>query len=415
MFMATMNYAKSLLMLLAGSMLITLSWTACSDDDSPVPAPTPTDNDAAYITDEDKLAMIYSLRDLEGDKGRLYEMTYTTDYKLDEALDAGINSTRTLLAFVQNHLFDTKTPKNASTKGTDLQLTFDAGCSAFACPDKSTGHYLMGRNFDFGHFRPGTDERIMIPAIAVHTAPKGGKKSVSFVDGQFVGYETGFYTTKNVDLSMLIALPYLLLDGINEDGFAISVLKLDGNHTWQKESGRKDIFTTVAMRMLLDRASTVEEAWHMLEDYNMVMDEFRASYHFFMADATGDYAIVEYTNPINTGDSYPNKMEVLKGHDTLRYVTNFYVSPTMANTDDGYNKSHHGMDRYKILKKALYDLGYQTTFEQGMNVMTQVAQGPGDTLSTGFTQWSEIFDLSKKKVTMSILREWDKRFEFNIK
>ena len=415
MMMAKMNFAKSMLMLLVSSMLMTLTWTACSDDDPSAPAPTPTENDAAYITDKDKLAMIYSLRDLEGDKGRLYEVTYTTDYKLDEALNAGITSTRTLLAFVKKHLFDTTTPKKATTRGVDLQLKFDAGCSAFACPDKSTGHYLMGRNFDFGHFRPGTDERIMIPAIAVHTAPKGGKKSVSFVDGQFVGYETGFYTTKDVDLSMLVALPYLVLDGINEDGFAISVLKLDGNHTWQKEAGKKEIFTTVAMRMLLDRASTVKEATQMLDKYNMVMDEFQASYHFFMADATGDYAIVEYTNPINTGNSYPNKMEVLQGHDTLRYVTNFYVSPTMANTDDGYNKSHHGMDRYKILKKALRDLNYQTTFEQGMNVMTQVAQGPGGTLSTGFTQWSEIFDLSKKRVTMSILREWDKRFEFHIK
>ena len=387
---------------------------ACSDDEPSAPEPTPTTNDAAYITDQDKLAMILSLRDLEGDKGRLYEMNYTTDYKLDEALNSNITSTRTLLGFIQQHLFDTTTPKSAGSRYATPKLTFDAGCSAYACPDKSTGHYLMGRNFDFGHFRTGTKERIMIPAIVVHTAPKGGKKSVSLVDGQFVYYESGFYTAEGTDLSMLIALPYLVLDGINEDGFAISVLKLDGNHTWQKESGKKNIFTTVAMRMLLDRASTVKEATEMLKQYNMVMDEFKASYHFFMADATGDYAIVEYTNPINTGDSYPDSLEVLSGHDTLRYVTNFYVSPTMVNTADGYNKSQHGMDRYKILRESLKKSGYQTTFEEGMDVMRSVAQGPGDTLDTGFTQWSEIYNLTKKRVTLSILREWDKRFEFGI-
>ena len=408
--MATMNYAKSLLMLLAGSMLITLSWTACSDDDSPVPAPTPTDNDAAYITDEDKLAMIYSLRDLEGDKGRLYEMTYTTDYKLDEALDAGINSTRTLLAFVQNHLFDTKTPKNASTKGTDLQLTFDAGCSAFACPDKSTGHYLMGRNFDFGHFRPGTDERIMIPAIVVHTAPKGGKKSVSLVDGQFVYYESGFYTAPDTDLSMLIALPYLVLDGINEDGFAISVLKLDGNHTWQKESGKKSIFTTVAMRMLLDRASTVKEATEMLKQYNMVMDEFKASYHFFMADATGDYAIVEYTNPDLSLN--PDKMEVLTGNDTLRCVTNFYVAPSMTGTTDGWGSSH-GKDRYENLRKTLDEKKHVMKEAEAMQLLEKVSQPPTEEL-TSQTQWSALYNLTEKTLRLTILREYAKEYNFRI-
>ena len=413
-----MNDAKPTRMVMTSCLWLTLFLTlsltplltACSDDETPAPPqPTPTNNGAVYIEDEDKLATIYSLRDLEGDKGRLYEMTYTADYKLDEALDFQITSTRTLQQFVFMHLFDRQSPKTKS-----LKLTYDAGCSAFACPDKNTGHYLMGRNFDFGHFRTGTGERIMIPAIVVHTAPKGGKKSVSFVDGQFIGYESGFYTAEGNDLSMLVALPYLLLDGINEDGFAISVLKLDGNHTWQKDSSKKNIFTTVAMRMLLDRASTVKQAIEMLKEYNMIMDEFKASYHFMMADATGDYAIVEYTNPVVADDVYPETMEVLQGHDTLRYVTNFYVSPTMANTEHGFNQSDHGKQRYDIMKQSLKEYSYRPTFEQGMELMTKVAQGPESQLSTGFTQWSEIYDLTKKHVTMSILREWGKRFEFGI-
>ena len=54
----------------------------------------------------------------------------------------------------------------------------------------------------------------------------------------------------------------------------------------------------------------------------------RGNYHYFMADATGDYAIVEYTR--SKGETTPRVMEVLKGNDTLRCVTNFYVSPTMV-------------------------------------------------------------------------------------
>ena len=407
--MARMKVQKARTLLLLCSMVFFPVWTACSDDDpDPTPTPTPTENKAQMVTDADKLAMIYSLVDLEGNKGRIYEMTYDVDYKLDEALNAGIDGTTTLTAFVATRLLDVL----PTSKG--MNLTYDAGCSVFACPDKTTGHQLMGRNFDFNHLDATTKERIMIPVIAVHTAPAGGKKSVSFVDGQFVGYKSGFYTDGKSDLSMLMALPYLMLDGINEDGFAISVLKLDGKPTCQQAEGKKTIFTTVAMRMLLDRAGTVKEAIEMLKQYNMSMDKDpKASYHFFMADATGDYAIVEYTNPDLSLN--PDKMEVLTGADTLRCVTNFYVSPTMANTDHGFNKSSHGMERYKILRKNLLQYAYNLNATQGMDLLTQVAQGPEESfLSTGFTQWSEVYNLNKKKVTMSILREFGKTFEFGM-
>lgn len=339
--MRKMHFLKTMKATLICVILSTLITTACSDDDTPTKrTPTPTTNGASMISDPAKLDMIYSLVDLEGDKGRIYEMTYTVDYKLDDAINFGINGQAKLTQFVGAYLMDTH-------KGKSMSLNYDAGCSAFAAPDKSTGNFLMGRNFDFNH-RDKNSNRIDIPVIVVHTAPQGGKKSVSFVDGNFVNYKKGFYTETGNDLSMLMALPYLLLDGINEDGFAISVLKLDGKPTRQTKSSQKTIFTTVAMRMLLDRASTVKEATAMLEQYNMCMDTDTASYHFFMADATGDYAIVEYTGK-NVNINHPQNMEVLRDNDTLRCVTNFYVSPTMLETEFG-GYSSHGRDRYNNLR-----------------------------------------------------------------
>lgn len=407
--MAILNFTKHHGMMLAGIVVSTLIFAACSNDDEPAaPTPTPTENKAALIKDKDKLAMLYSLVDLEGNKGRIYEMTYNVDYKLDEALNMGIDCTQKLKLFVAKYLLDSSpSPKS-------MALSYDAGCSVFACPDASSGNFLMGRNFDFNHIHPTTKERIMIPLIVVHTAPAGGKRSVSFVDGLFVDYKSGFYTDGKSDLSMLMALPYLMLDGINEDGFAISVLKLDGLPTLQQESGKKKIFTTVAMRMLLDRVSTVKEAVEMLKNYNMCMDTDPASYHFFMADATGDYAIVEYTNP--TIEQNPTKMEVFTGNNTSRYVTNFYVSPTMADTPYGVNNSTHGKARYESLRDVLLEHNYKLTPAQAISLLQKVAQGPENPeLSTGFTQWSDVYNLNKKTVTMSILREWDKTFTFKVK
>lgn len=403
--MTKMRFVKLMKPIAFCAMLSMLVLTACSDDEGP--SPTPTTNDAVFIKDKDKLDMIYSLVDLEGDKGRIYEMNYTVDYKLDEALNAGIVGTTSLTRFVVTHLFD------SIPSAKSVSLSYDAGCSAFACPDGTSGNFLMGRNFDFNHRDPDTKERVMIPLIAVHTAPAGGKKSVSFVDGQFVKYESGFYTKKGNDLSMLMALPYLLLDGINEDGFAVSVLKLDGLPTAQSDSPNKKIFTTVAMRMLLDRASTVKEAKEMLKNYSMYMDTDSASYHFFMADAKGDFAIVEYTNPDTQLN--PNRLEELSGADTLRCVTNFYVSPTMYATPHGMRHSLHGKERYDSLRAGLLRHNYKMTPEEALGLLKVVAQGPdGYQGSTGFTQWSEVFNLSKKTVSMSILREWDKTFHFKV-
>ena len=385
----------------------TMLLSSCGDDSNESPKPTPTDNEARLLTDENKRAMVYSMVDLEGDKGRIYEINYTEDYKLDAALDADIDGVPALLGFVMQNLLDVQSTKPQA-------VSYDAGCSAFACPDKTSGDFLMGRNFDFNHIDATTGERTMIPVIAVHTAPKGGKKSVSFVDGLFIGYKSGFYTDGKSDLSMLMALPYVLLDGINEDGFAICVLKLDGKPTKQEQPGKKKIFTTVAMRMLLDRASTVKEAVEMLKQYNMCMDSDPASYHYLMADATGDFAIVEYTN--SDLEQHPDKMEVHTGDDAWRYVTNFYVSPSMADTDHGFNHSTHGMARYLTLRDRLAQLNYRTTPAEAFALLQDVAQGPEHPeLSTGFTQWSEVYNLSRKSLTLSILREWNKSFEFKVK
>lgn len=399
-------FIKTMMTTLTCVILSTSVTTACSDDDTPAKkTPTPTTNEASMISDQAKLDMIYSLVDLEGNKGRIYEMTYTVDYKLDDAINFGIDGQTKLTQFVGAYLMD-------DTSGKKMSLAYDAGCSAFAAPDKSTGDFLMGRNFDFNHWDKDSN-RIDIPVIVVHTAPKGGKKSVSFVDGYFVGYKKGFYTAPKTDLSMLMALPYLLLDGINEDGFAISVLKLDGKPTRQTDASKKTVFTTVAMRMLLDRASTVKEATAMLDKYNMCMDRDTASYHFFMADATGDYAIVEYTGK-DVNIKNPTNMETLWQNDTLRCVTNFYVSPTMLNTEFG-GDSHHGRDRYNNLRAGLLKHNYNLTSSQALELLKVVAQGPeGSTSSTSYTQWSEVFNLTKRRLTMNILREWDKTFEFGI-
>ena len=384
------------------TVLFILLFASCSDDDD---APTvPKQNPATFIKDEGKLAMLRSMKDVDG-SGRLYEIDYTVDYKLDAVLKSGCTETNQLFNYVAYLLYDSLPQSKA-------QVSFDAGCSAFAVPDRQSGDFLMGRNYDFCHATEDRKGYKSIAAIMVHTAPPGGKKSISMVDGMQLGYGQGFYTDGDTDLSLLMGLPYAALDGINEDGFAIGVLALKENQTKQNDENKPRIGTTTAIRMLLDRASTVKEALAMLAGYNMDMQgSGRSNYHYFMADATGDYAIVEYT--LAKGDTIPTVMETFTGNDTLRCVTNFYVSPTMVGTNDGWG-SLHGKKRYWTLRDSLARNNYCLDSEQAMSLLHAVSQ-PADLKNiTSQTQWSCLYNLSEKTLRLAILREYGKTYNFKV-
>lgn len=392
---------------------------SCSDDDDIISVEPDESvvigdgNKLTYITDEGKAAMLRSIKDLDG-TGRIYEIDYTEDYKLDEAIQANIKSTVGLLGFVQKELYDVM-PTNSAAK-----LSFKPGCSAFAVPETGTSNYLMGRNYDFCHYTKDAEGKrtayVDIAAFVVRTSPKNGYKSISMVDGLNFDFGRDFHKDTNKDISMLIGLPYGCLDGINEKGFAMGVLSLNEAPTKQNESGKNSISTTVAIRLLLDRCATVKEAIDTLRKYNMQMTNLPGqmnNYHFYMADATGDYAIVEYTYDRSLPDiSNPTKMEVFTNADTARYVTNFYVSPTMVGTPDGWG-STHGLWRYDSLKTSLSAKSYSLTSDEAMNLLKKVSQAPSDEI-TSQTQWSTIFNLSQRSLRVALLRDYAKEFKFKI-
>ena len=385
------------------SVLLIFMVASCSDDDDDAPAVT-SHNPATYIKDAGKLAMLRSMKDVDGN-GRLYEINYTADYKLDAVLQSGCTETNQLFNYIAYLLYDSL-PKSKA------QVSFDAGCSAFAVPNHQNGNFLMGRNYDFCHATEDGKSYKSIAAILVHTAPQGGKKSISMVDGMQLGYGQGFYRDGDTDLSLLMGLPYAALDGINEDGFAIGVLALRENQTKQN-TGKPRIGTTTAIRMLLDRASTVKEAIAMLRKYDMDMQgSGRSNYHYFMADATGDYAIVEYT--LEKGDTIPTIMETLTGNDSLRCVTNFYVSPTMIGRKDGWG-SEHGKVRYWTLRDKLAENNYKLSSDGAMSLLSDVSQPADLNNITSQTQWSCLYNLSEKTLRLAILREYGKVYNFKVK
>lgn len=81
----------------------------------------------------------------------------------------------------------------------------------------------------------------------------------------------------------LMLLPFVCLDGINEKGVSIAVLVVDIKDgmgiTCQKEK-EKNIFTTLAIRYVLDYADSTASAVELLSNFNMLAAGGK-DYHFF--------------------------------------------------------------------------------------------------------------------------------------
>ena len=351
-----------------------------------------TDNPARYITDPGKLEMLQSLRNLDG-IGGFYELDYTADYKLDDCIKYEAVSLERLARFTAEKLFD-KIPSEEEA------MNFGSGCSAFAAKTPE-GNCIVGRNFDYAH----PDD---IAAALIHTHPAKGYKSICMVDAYWVGCRRNFYNDGKSDISTIMAFPYTLMDGMNEKGFTISVLHLDGAGTVQK-TGKTSIATSVAMRYLLDNAANVNEAVAKLKEFDMqVPAAGLGNYHFFLADAEGNSAVVEYV--FQPGDELPNTMDVVDG---ARYVTNFYISPKMADHEYG-GKSNHGRDRYDILGNALKDNANVLTKEQAMSVLEAASQPKNPLKLTSNTQWSIVYDLTARTATVCPLRNYDRSWSFSL-
>jgi len=325
---------------------------------------------------------------------------------LQAAIDASTTDINSFSKCVSSLLYDVK----SSTK-----LTFGTGCSAFAATLSGSGEYLMGRNCDYCHVEGGKE--VATALIVVFTSPKDGKKSVGFVDAYFIGLHKGFYTDGVSDLSTLMFAPYLIVDGMNEDGLAFSTLALDGMPTDQKEAGKQDIYVSVAMRAMLDRCSTVDEAIEFLSGYNMHMiTSLNYSLHFMLADANGKYAVVEWSfkDPLHVGETSVPDYFVTMQADTNRYVTNFYVDPRLNDCIYG-GLSSHGRDRYNTLRDTMEFHSYKLTEEQAKSLLKAVSQSPDPQKQTSHTQWSNVYNMSNRTVKTSILQEYNKWYEFSAK
>lgn len=287
----------------------------------------------------------------------LFTMDYDADYRLEDFLKTGADSDLALNRFVVSYLL----------AGTAMDYRMpDMGCSTFAAATKA-GNRLLGRNFD--------EADCLL--LAMTTRPKTGYRSISMVNLSYIGItkETLPLTAEN--RFFLLAAPYVPLDGVNEKGLAMAVLKIRNTPTNQRR-GRIPITTTSAIRMVLDRCATVEEAVELLSQYDM-HSSANVDFHFQIADAQGGSVIVDY---------FRDEMHVIPGP----CATNFLLVPDV--------EIGGGHDRFQVLEKTLKETG-------GIFEDETAAMGLLQAVSGGSTRWSAIYNLTNPGVLLSVAHDYD--------
>ena len=168
--------------------------------------------------------------------------------------------------------------------------------------------------------------------------------------------------------------------------------------------------TTLLMRNLLDHAVSVNKAIEMLEDYDFWVPEGEGNYHFYMADSTGNSAVVEYAYKPGQTAGTPNTRCVMLGK---KCVSNFYLSDAMIESDHG-PLSAHGKTRYEMMNFVLKQNNGKLSEESAMWLLNGVSQAENPAEPTSHTQWSVVYNLSQKTATVCVNRDYKKQFLFNI-
>lgn len=306
----------------------------------------------------------------------LYRMQVSYDYDLDTMI---ANSTADNQSFIDAIVKEALPLLPISIKAPSF------GCSAFHAQD-TAGDHLMGRNYDF---------KRDTSAMLVCTAPKDGYKSIAFAALDNIGANQADASTKT-RLASLLA-PFACLDGINEKGVSIAVLTLDSEPTKQ-DTGKPVLATTMAIRLVLDRAATTEEAVALLQQYDMFATSGR-DYHFYITDATGDGRVVEYdcNDPARPLVATPNPQ-----------VTNFFVmykDKVLPNQKNGIYG--HGRERYDAIEEILTANAGAITPDIAWQALRAAAQDPNPKDVTSNTQWSILYDNTKCTASIALRRDWN--------
>ena len=342
-----------------------------------------------------EIATINSIEPVGGNQ-YLYRMEYKATYDLDDLVAKDIDQNAELLDYVIGRI-----GKGLPLKIKSAQVADEDGemktmnCTSFQAAKADGEGFWYGRNYDF----------FKNPTMVTVSHPKKGYASIATSDMSHFGYSLEKLPEGFVASLSCLASIYAPVDGINEKGLCTSIMALPKQAS-QQDTDKHDVGTTIIMRLWLDRCATVKEALDLLETVDVRHDATVGSgYHYMVADASGDCAVVEFDKE----DGW--KTMIVRKDPSANYmlVTNHLLSEKYYTTvpDEAVGNPHSkSWWRYATAGAYLKEHDGTLTLEQAQECLSLVHWKDlvWDNGMIEDTQYSNVYD--QKQITLS-LRNWN--------
>lgn len=239
---------------------------------------------------------------------------------------------------------------------------------------------IFARNFDWQQ----------APALLLFTDPPDGYASVSMVDISYLGYdESSLDKLQSFEGQQdLLYAPRIPFDGMNEHGLAVGMAAVDPTAI-PTDPQKPTIGSLRIIRLMLDRAQTVEEALGLFQQYNV---DFSGGppIHYLVADREGHSAVIEYK---------AGELRITHGDAPWQVATNFYLAdstPAQRQADQRYNR----------LDLALTKVAGKTSLGEAMTMLSDVAQH--------HTRWSVVYGMKDGAVWLATAKRYTTIHEFQL-
>lgn len=342
-----------------------------------------------------EIASLSSVKSVGGNP-YLYVMEYKAAYDLDDVIANDIDENAELLGYVIGRVGKGLPLKIGSSQVADENgETATINCTSFQAKKADGEGYWYGRNYDY----------FKNPTMVTISRPKKGYASIAVSDMSHFGYSLDKLPDSFLKKLNCLAAVYAPVDGINEKGLCTSIMALPKQAS-QQDTEKHDVGTTIIMRLWLDRCASVEEALALLETVDVRHDaKVGSGYHYMVADASGDCAVVEFDKE----DGWKT-MIVRKADDAnSMLVTNHLLSEKYYTTepDPAVGNPHsRSWWRYETAGAFLAAHDGVLTFDQAQECLAQVHWKDlvWDNGTVEDTQYSNVYD--QQAITLS-LRNWN--------
>ena len=231
-----------------------------------------------------EIRTVSSIKSVDGNP-YLYQMEYKAAYDLDDVIAKEVDSNAELLDYVVGRIGKGLPLKIKSAQVADENGELETmNCTSFQAAKADGTGFWYGRNYDY----------FKNPTMVTVSRPKKGYASIAVSDMSHFGYSLEKLPDSFVASMSCLAAVYAPVDGMNEKGLCTSIMALPKQAS-QQETEKPNVGTTIIMRLWLDRCATVQEALDLLETVDVRHDAAVGSgYHYMVADAAGDCAVVEF-------------------------------------------------------------------------------------------------------------------------